>query len=387
MTRAKNQDLELLRGVAIVFAMIHHSHVLFPWPVPIYEWVGRYFGFWSGVDLFFVISGFVITRSLSRFSDPERPTVSRFVDLKQFWLKRAFRLLPSAWVWLLIPLLATALMPDRSGFPSLATVFHDASAAFLNVANFYLPYCIGSGQVGSLCSSSLVLGHYWSLSVEELFYLALPVLIVLLPRRRLFYVLLVLICLQFGWNRPVLSYGWYSRTDGLMWGVVIALASSRSFYSRLEPTMLSRSVSRVGLFSIGVVMLALVPALVGGFSFVRLDSPSPITLGLLSMIAAVLVFVASFDKNYLLPDTPIKRMWVAIGTRSYSLYLAHLPCFLVAKELWLLSGWGDSLGTLEASLMILFLGVFGSVALAELSYRLIELPSREKGRQIAARIG
>jgi peptidoglycan/LPS O-acetylase OafA/YrhL len=212
----KNSDIEILRALAITMGLLQHLPILAGPNVAALELMGRYFGFWGGVDLFFVISGFLITRLLFKYVDLIETGGDWLLELKTFWIKRAFRLMPAAWVWLLIPLLLAASIPNI--FPPLQTLTHDALAALLNVADFYWPYCVTSGKAGSLCSSSATLLPYWSLSLEEQFYVALPALLLFIRRRWLVPVIIAALIALLAWSRPLFSLGWFLRIDALLWG-------------------------------------------------------------------------------------------------------------------------------------------------------------------------
>ena len=114
--RGRIADIELLRGIAIVFVLIEHIRInLLTWTggegTPLYH----YFGFWTGVDLFFAISGFVIARSLLRSLDGTSGFTEFFNVAIAFWVRRAWRLLPSAWLWLGLIMFAEKELVRRNG--------------------------------------------------------------------------------------------------------------------------------------------------------------------------------------------------------------------------------------------------------------------------------
>ena len=160
----KNQDIEALRAVAVIFTVLCHLIDLVTWKG---DWTALFpkINYWGGVDLFFCISGFVIAGSLIR---QQRPGSFRDFAVP-FYIRRIFRIWPPALFWLGVSLLATIVFNSSLAFGHFKSVLGDATAAALQVANFYYMSCTGD------CGKEAV---YWSLSLEEQFYLIFPFLAV-----------------------------------------------------------------------------------------------------------------------------------------------------------------------------------------------------------------
>jgi peptidoglycan/LPS O-acetylase OafA/YrhL len=376
--QGKIADIEMLRGIAIIFVLIEHTRInLFPWIWGPETRLYFYFGFWSGVDLFFAISGFVITRSLLPMLEMTTGTAAFFNATLSFWVRRVWRLLPSAWLWLAV-ILVSAVFFNRSGvFWSFRANLESAIAALLDVANFRIAIVYGKADPGAAFP-------YWSLSLEEQFYILLPIAL-FFAGRRLPWVLAVGIVAQFFIRRigPHLSdFGMLLnmlRSEALMMGVLLAIWSRKATYGLFEPTGLKgRPLTGLALLT----LLTAVLAAVGGPGLTVVS----FTIGLVALISAVLVFLASYDQDYLMPRGPWKDVMLWVGSRSYALYLIHIPVFFLTREFWFRI---EPPGTVFNSTFALPLALTAFpllIILAELNYRFLEVPLRRHGVRIAQRI-
>jgi peptidoglycan/LPS O-acetylase OafA/YrhL len=370
----KNQEIEVLRAVAILFVLLQHLCILLFPPGSIRNFISvAPFPLWGGVDLFFCISGYVIALGLypqlaeARESDYWKRTAA-------FWLRRFYRIVPSLWLWVAL-WLACVFLFNRAGnfgpwWPNVA----DAVAAVLNLSNWHIFSCVG---LKSVCGPNPV---YWSLSLEEQFYLALP-FVLLLPKRWLTGVLLAVIVLQFPWPRMPWDDSfsgalWFVRTDALLIGVLIGINAPALRAGPFAPTLLRNPLLRLAVTGVLVASLALIPKslLVG------------VTCGAVALVCGALVYIASFDQGFLMPANPLRRVLIWIGTRSFSIYLIHIPAYYFVMECFYrlsahpemyaapLPGKPHRLLPIPCVLLLL-------AALAELNYRFVEVPFREKGRQ------
>lgn len=130
-------DIELLRGIAVLGVVFHHLQgSLFRDGLAWLGSVAAYGQFWWGVDLFFAISGFVIARSLIPQLRACTSGAQCWQRIRDFWIRRAFRLLPSAWLWLLLMLLASLFLNRSGAFGSLHANLWATVAGLLQFANF-----------------------------------------------------------------------------------------------------------------------------------------------------------------------------------------------------------------------------------------------------------
>lgn len=371
-------DIEVLRAVAVILVMIQHAPaILFPWRGEFQGRLYTIFGFWTGVDLFLAISGFVVARSLLPSLETARGTVDFINTTLAFWVRRAWRLLPSAWLWLAIILVLVVSFNRSGAFGTFRGNFEATVAAILDVANFRVLQVFDQAEHG-------VSFPYWSLSLGTQFYILLPIAC-LIAGRRLPIVLAVgvlgqLFLLRFGPGTS--DFGNLMnviRSDALMLGVLIALWSRTPTYRLFEPASLRQRPL------VGVLVLVLLTALLvtAGSLVLHLGT---FKVGLVALLSAALVFIASFNGEYLFPPGPLKTALVWIGARSYALYLIHQPAYLLTREIWFRLEPSGAVFAGTYTLRFTLTALVISFALADLNYRLVETPLRRRGARIAARL-
>lgn len=342
--------LDGLRGAAVLAVLLCHYSIPF----------GQ--GGFLGVDAFFVLSGFLITSLLV-----EEWLETGRLSFRRFYLRRALRLLPALFAMLAgtaIVALTVASPDDR------AAIWRGSVGTLLYVANWQKFF--DSPTVG-------MLGHTWSLSIEEQFYaLWPPLLLFLLQRLRLHWVMkgaLVLALasatlraleLASGASTYHLYNGTHTRLDSLLIGCAAALAVHCGVVPHGRWPLPVRIVA--GL----IVPLALCVA-VGAVG--SEDDPSLYRFGFLLFgcgVAALIVgLVAGQIRNVVLESPPM--VW--LGVRSYSLYLWHLP----VRDTLQMIGFAH---WRPAPLVLLNLTL--SLSLAALSYAFVEQPALRLKRRFSA---
>lgn len=361
-------DIEILRGFAVLFVVLHHAlSNLFTWTTPGLERVAVYFSGVFGVDLFFAISGFVIARELLPRLQASTGSDMAFRITVAFWIRRAWRLLPSAWTWLALTLLAVVLFNQSGVFGGFRVNLEATVAGLLQVANLRFAETFMRSEYGA----SFV---YWTLSLEEQFYLILP-LLALVSRRFLPYVLIALVVFQLLSTRTMMTVMF--RTDAIALGVLLAIWSQHSTYAMVRPVFLSRTwwagtLAMLALcFCMGVVGSEVLHVVSYKFS-------------LYAVLSVLLVWMASYNMDLFIPAGNLKRLLLWVGTRSYAIYLIHIPAFYLARELWFRLRPGVTPGD-ELFFPLLLTASTLLILLSELNYRLIETPFRLRGSLIAKR--
>jgi peptidoglycan/LPS O-acetylase OafA/YrhL len=375
-THGRIDDIEILRAVAVIFVLIEHCRInLFPWMGLYQSPLFVYFGFWNGVDLFFAISGFVIARSLLPTLAAAGSRPAYFNATLAFWVRRAWRLLPSAWLWLAAIMISVVFFNRSHAFGRFGPNIEGTVAAVLDVANFRIAQIYGVSDAGASFP-------YWSLSLEEQFYILLPI-VAFLSGRRLPYVLGAGVLLQFFLPRtettPIELVFNQIRSDALLLGVLIAIWSRTPTYRLFDPSALKgRPLLGMGIFGFFVFLLAAAGSL-------KLHLVT-FQIGLVALISAVLVLLASFDRDYLIPNGALKRIMLWVGSRSYALYLIHIPAYFLTREIWFRLEPAGTIFTKAYTLRFILTAFVLMVILAEFNYRIVEIPLRRRGARIAQRL-
>lgn len=336
--------LDGLRAIAVIAVLLYHGGS---------QWFP---GGFLGVDVFFVLSGYLITSLL--LAEWE---VRHSLDLTRFWARRARRLLPA----LLLTLLLTAVMAVLIGGEFARSVREDGLASLFYVSNWWF-IAQGSSYVADLGNQS-PLTHTWSLAIEEQWYLFLPlVLVIVLPRLRSRWQLAVGLVAVAVMSATVMwlvapagaadpsrvYFGTDTRVQGLLIGGALACVAPYLVRSRL--------ISWGALGATAMLLLALLT--------VSFDDPTMYRGGFALVAVGVAIVIAAVTVHpggrlaHALSVPPM----VAIGKISYGLYLWHWPVYiLLSPERTGLSG----LGLLAVRLVL-------TTGLAAASYHLVELPIR-----------
>jgi peptidoglycan/LPS O-acetylase OafA/YrhL len=343
-------SLDGLRAISVAAVLLYHMDL---------AWIP---GGFLGVEVFFVVSGFLITALLV-----EERHHTGSVSLRGFWIRRARRLLPALYVLLLVvPAVTLLFYRDAAG-----RLGGDVLAALFYVSNWW--QILLDESYFAQAGRPPVLRHLWSLAVEEQFYIIFPALFIwLLARGGRNTIRNVLLAVALGsavWMAVLYEpstdpsrvyYGTDTRLSGLLLGAMLAVVWT-PWRSLSEP---SRAAGPV-LNSAGIGALVLL-----GWFFTRVNEFDPFVYRggflLLDVVCVALIAVLvhpSASLSKLLALGPL--VW--IGVRSYSIYLWHWPIFMFTRpELDVpLTGW---------PLFALRVGL--TLGAAELSYRFVEQPIR-----------
>jgi peptidoglycan/LPS O-acetylase OafA/YrhL len=353
--------LDGLRAIAVLFVLIGHGAYSFPIAL------GAAFPFLGngalGVNIFFVLSGYLIYELSAR----EYEKTGRF-DWRQFYLRRILRIFPCFYSYIAVVAILMAL-----GVLVLTPSMMVAVTTFsLNYRHLW--------DHTTVSDNYLVICHYWTLALEEQFYLTWPLLMFLLARRRLLTVMGVVILLApfvrvFCYfftpgSREQIGMMFHTGFDSIAMGVFLGeLLRRQNWKTRLQALAGKRWVLACAIIFLVMVSPALTARFRGGYS---------ITIGKtleLACIALVIVANVSFSSRTLSLILNWRPL-AFIGVLSYSLYVWN-PLFLDVETNWIINRF-------PLNYIALFLAAAGSYSLIERP--LLRLKDHLRGRRKATRI-
>lgn len=354
-------DIDGLRAVAVLVVMLYHGHLFFT-------------GGYVGVDVFFVISGYLITQLLmNQLTDKGR------VSLNDFYVRRFRRLLPA--IFFLIVICIALWFKYLLGVSEETEHFiKSIKYSLIGIANIF--FFKNAGGYFNGASDEMPLLHFWSLSVEEQFYLVFPILITLITRifshhsidhlsKIIANCLLFLLLTSFISSVYLTTSGQHKMAFFLMpfriWelgiGCILALKSAQierifEFFS-----------SSNKIFSEFLALIALAMILIPSFLYDETTlfpgfAAMPPTFG-----AAILICAGAHRNPPQISKLLSSKVFVNIGLLSYGLYLWHWPLLAMAK----LHNLGE-IPDIKMRVLILVL----SVIVAKFSLEFIEKPIRYK---------
>lgn len=342
----RNNKIDLLRGISILLVLIHHFNI----PYKLYDTFlgvqifgeslnnliarnGNY-----GVTMFFVISGFLITQHTL-----QRSGSLRHIRVKDFYVRRIARIIPC--LVLLVALVtifgAMGLKPFMNQAPNDIEVSYGLTvfSAFTFWMNILI---IENGWV------NYALGVLWSLSVEEVFYLAFPILCLALGRGKGFIaLLLVVICyapyfrsLHFAEESGAYLYHYFSSFDGIAMGCLTALIAQKVGTKLDIPKII------VPVICILMIML---------YFYAPIKDVSTWGVSIFALLSAILIFCfAQYPQAE--PSSMLSKAMEWVGQRSYEMYLFHLIILGMFKVFYLPK---ETLPAEKLMLLpIYFMGVF-----------------------------
>jgi peptidoglycan/LPS O-acetylase OafA/YrhL len=380
-------ELDGIRAFAILMVIAHHY----------YPFTTMFYGLpefgWAGVELFFVLSGFLITSILLQLKTKPNP-------YQIFYIRRILRIFPPYYLVLFLIVVIALIQHDHFSWGKIVgkafflQSFGKSPVVFAHIAHTIqgklpfpnpfvrtsLPDAMHGFSVHGGFSKSFV--PTWSLSVEEWFYILWAPL-VLHFRRRALTVICITTCVVaffirwFGFLGFDTYFDFFSRIDVLMGGALLALWTERR---RSLPAQVQRRWDSILLGASAVCWLLVAAILYSGRPILGKDIREDLLFMTLGLPLIVMGFSGAL--NHIIHNAggnaPLNRFlrlkpFVAIGTISYTLYLIHVPVFFLVNEAAALFGVYPT-NSYVAAVVIASASLLVSLCLAAISFRYFETP-------------
>ena len=339
-------DIDGLRAIAVLSVLFYHAGL------------PPFSGGFVGVDVFFVISGYLITGIIQADIAAGRFTIA------QFYERRVRRIFPALYLTIIVTVAAALLLFSAT---DLERLFTSITWLAFFASNFY--FAENSGYFDGAAEQNAIL-QTWSLAIEEQFYVFFPPLLALLARWRRVpagWVIVTLAILSFVFSvyavdrdaRPA-----FFSTPGRIWELMLGALLAVGFFPRIEAARW-----RAMLGAVGAALIA------GSVVFLSTETPFPGAAALPACAGTAAIIWAGACGPSPVTQALSWRPAVAVGLISYSLYLLHWPILVMLRY------WNEA----ELSAVQTALALSVAVAGAWLSWRYVEQPFRKPAQRVSRR--
>lgn len=327
-------QLDGLRGIAILIVLFFHAK--FPF----------FSGGYIGVDIFFVLSGFLITSLLI-----QEFIKNGTIDFKKFYIRRFKRLFPALFFFILIYSILSYFILNKS----LNLIFLESTIALTYTSNLFQAF-----QIHDLT----LINHTWSLSIEEQFYLLWPILLFILLKFRfkinnIFVSIILISIFVFLWRNYLiivesppfirLYTGFDTRLDSLMLGCAMSI-----FINYFKKDILNNII----LNCILITCISYFIYIISQMSWLDIRMFT-LHFYLVSISSSLFIYCILISKNKIVSTIIKNKYLVEIGKISYGLYLWHYPIFRILRQE-------------HSPIFVLLVGGIISVLIALISYHFVE---------------
>lgn len=374
------EGIQRLRGVAALAVFIGHAHFIMPYVDKYFSLIAR-----TGVEMFFVISGFVICKQLINLFkiDSENDFLSNIEAninyIKCFFIRRIYRLFPNVLLFTIIDV----------GFLLVDYNMYNVKESIIGFLSYLSLKCdfdaVAFGLAGAAVRHN---NHFWSLVVEERFYLIFPFVFLFFKSWRnlltccaIFIVIIPIFGVLIGQEEKVIYNNGFVNFYGFLYGVLLFLIYKKTNIFKLA------FVKKYNVPLMNAIFLLILGMLFISGGVLQVD-PSNKILKLLDFgyghyvkstvyfLSTILVLLAVQNKEYAFGIPGIKQILNWFGDRSYTIYVFHLLVIIDIMPFF------DLKNDMEKAFFYIVVTLLSS----EIIYQIYEKPLRNKGRQISNKL-
>lgn len=355
-------EINRLRAVAVLLVLVDHFQSMVRYVVI----QGRTIAdFWVGVDLFLVISGFVVT---STFYNSYLKDGYNISTIYKFYYKRFYRIVPAMLAVLAINVGLYYLLKYFGYIDSWALDATSRLKGAASILSFTANLFYGQKDV----LPPFDLGYFWSVSLEWQFYCIFPLLIYFCLkswRDRLITLGVLIVLMSIFRYSGIFSSG-LLRYDGFIVGITIFFIdySLRGKVNNIDRVSF---INKLYLLVLVWVLLVLPSVLSGTFLFT-----------ILAVLSGCILYLCSLDVGYLSYGKYINIVLDYIGNRSYLIYLTHMTSFLIVRAACYFVKFDISVGGVKKTMFLLFLYIVIQVFIIEILAKYIEKPGIKKSHNL-----
>ncbi|WP_102325012.1 acyltransferase family protein [Komagataeibacter saccharivorans] len=315
----KNIEIQYIRCIAISFVIISHISAIFPAEIHFENVANRIFFLYSGVDIFFVISGYLMGEIFLKRNQEAQSSYELTISAINFYKKRFLRLLPASTFWITILLLSCIFFHDHEVFGTVRDVFWKWCMSIIPLRNFETVY------------SSNSLQWYWSLSTESQFYVFLPLAWFSVPRKFFWYSCFLLMCL----------FLFFDHTDWFRFpGLFVGLFSYKLLSNNGIKQAISENTKKINnkfssIWVVAIFLIATAPLCAFHENYHKEYGNIPFIVGYISIysVSFIMISLSALCIEFIYIPEKIKNFVFIYSEISYSLYLCHLVVFFIFRHI------------------------------------------------------
>lgn len=342
------KEIHGLRFWAIFLVVFVHLGIIVPPDYKaLYHSVKQVFHTSTGVELFFIIAGYFLMKSLSKIQTSQPASqpakVYPIKELLQFFVKKFQRLAPSAYFWCFIAVIFSFITGNHKLWLEPHIMLQKFFATLIWFRNF------------NEAANPTALGYLWAVSLEMQFFILFPLIYFLIGKQRTLY-LSILICFVMAFYRLGGNYNWLFRFDSMLYGVItyyiIEKINSQTLQSIFCTTKFKRLLIACGLLCVLSTNLTAFSA------YINLKTT------ISNITVFIMLLLALSNNNYFYSE----NKWIAkvldyFSTRSYAIFCAHIPSWFITQEIFHMFNLNQYLFLAQIGMMLIC---------SEFTYRYIE---------------